>query len=198
MCIDMYDNIVVKVPTYFKIISMIIFCFTVLICNHYLGIILLFGILLFVTIRSNVNYNIYFISISFILFLFLFCFSLHLHYIYIFKVLLIVYYFRYLMEVNNYYELDSSLVRIFKYKLFKLINRYNLFKGKVKFFIKTNKSIYGKSKIINSIYLGYKESKNNNNNDYVLIKERKTLYSYLFVIMHFVTFIFVFLLEVYR
>jgi len=102
------------------------------------------------------------------------------------------------MEVNNYYELDSSLVRIFKYKLFKLINRYNLFKGKVNFFIKTNKSIYGKCKIINSIYLGYKESKNNNHNDYVLIKEKKTLYSYLFVIMHFVTFIFVFLLEVYR
>ena len=60
----MYDNIVVKVPTYFKIISMIIFCCTVSICNHYLGIILLFGILLFVTIRSNVNYNIYFLDIA--------------------------------------------------------------------------------------------------------------------------------------
>ena len=194
----MYDNIVIKVPSYFKIISMIIFCFTTLICNHYLGIILLFGVLLFVLIRSNINYSICFISINFLFILFLLCFSLHLHYIYIFKVLLILYYFRYLLEVNNYFELDNSLEKIFNYKLFNFINKYKLFKEKVKFFIKTNKSIYGKSKIINSIYLGYKESKCNSSNDYVLIKEKKTLYSYLFVVMHFVTFIFVLLLEVYR
>lgn len=193
----MSNNIVLNVPSYFKIISMIIYLFTVLICFDYLGIMLLFLILLFISLRSNIELKKYHISFFLIIFLFVVCFSLHLQYIYIFKILLVISYFKYLMIVNNCLELDNSLTRIFKYRIFILIKKYRLFKENYGFFVKSNMSIYNQKKIFNSLYLAYKKTEFVNIKDYIINKQNKTLYSYLFVLLHFVTFLFVFLLEVY-
>lgn len=192
----MCDNIVIKVPPFFKIVSMVIFCFTVLICYRYFGIILLFGVLLFILTRSNINYDIFIINPFILILMFIICFSLHLQYIYIFKFLLIYYYFKYLIRSNNYMELDNSFIS--KYHLFNKINKYKIFKDKYKLLTSTNKAIYGRRKYINSIYLAYRTCSSNNDKKYVLINYKKNLYSYLFVFLHSLIFIYVLLLEVYK
>lgn len=187
-----------KVNSYFKIISFIIYMFTLLICFDYFGIILLFGILLFIVSRLNVDFRKCFISVYFICFLIFMCFSLHLQFIYFFKVLLVILYFKYLVNSSNCLELDNSFTRVFKYNLFVFFKKYDLFKDMYRFYVKTNISLYGKKKRINALYLSLKYTDNSCSKSYVLRKERKCLYDYLFVIMHFCLFVFVYLLEVYK
>lgn len=188
----MSDRLVVN--SYFKIIALIIYLFTVLICSHYLGIILLSFVLLFILNRFSVETQKYYNLLIMAVFL---CFSLHLRYINVFKFLLILYYFRYLIYSSNCLQLDYSLTKIFKYKVFIIFKKYRLIKEKYSFYVKTNVSLYKKKKRINAFYLACKYTCSYNK-DYVLIKEKKCFYDYLFVIMHFTMFLFVFFLEVYR
>ena len=200
----MWNNIVRSVPSYFKIISMLLFCLSTVICFDYLGIILLFGILLFVTIRSNINISVYILPIYEILILVFLCFICHLHFIYIFKIILILCYIKYLLAVNNYLTLDNSLTKIFRYGFFKIIKKYDILKSYYKLNIKTNYSLYSKKNRFKSLYLAYIEVKNDNmqkivnSRNYLIVESKKNSYDYLFVIMHALCLIFCLFLEVYR
>lgn len=196
MCIGMLNRL--NVNSYFKIISLIVYLFTLLICRHYLGILLLSGILLFVFIRMEIDFKMEFIFIYILIFMILGCLFLHLHFIYILKLLLIVYYFKYLIDTTNCLELDFSFTKIFKYNLFILLKKYESFKSKYNFYLKTNISIYGKKKRFNALYLAYKYGKYKYNKSYVIRNSNRCLYDYLFVFMHICAFVFVFLLEVYK
>lgn len=187
-----------RVNSYFKIIAFIIYVFTLLICFDYLGIILLFSVLLFIVSRMNVDLKKCYVSIYFICFLGLMCYCLHLQFIYFFKFLLVIFYFKYLINSSNFLELDNSFTRVFKYKLFVFFKRYDLFKKRYRFYVKTNRSLYGKKKRLNALYLSLKYRDYSYSRSYVLRNEKKSLYDYLFVIMHCCLFIFVLLLEVYR
>ena len=200
----MWNNIVRSVPSYFKIISMLLFCLSTVICFDYLGIILLFGILLFVTIRSDINISIYILPIYEILILVFLCFICHLHFIYIFKIILILCYIKYLLAVNNYLTLDNSLTKIFRYGFFKIIKKYDILKSYYKLNVKTYYSLYSKKNRFKSLYLAYMEVKNDNmqkivnSRNYLIVESKKNVYDYLFVIMHALCLIFCLFLEVYR
>ena len=200
----MWNNIVRSVPSYFKIISMLLFCLSTVICFDYLGIILLFCILLFVTIRSDINISVYILPIYEILILVFLCFICHLHFIYIFKIILILCYIKYLLAVNNYLTLDNSLTKIFRYGFFKIIKKYDILKSYYKLNIKTNYSLYSKKNRFKSLYLAYMEVKNDNmqkivnSRNYLIVESKKNVYDYLFVIMHALCLIFCLFLEVYR
>ena len=200
----MWNNIVRSVPSYFKIISMLLFCLSTIICFDYLGIILLFGILLFVTISSDINISVYILPIYEILIIVFLCFFCHLHFIYIFKIILILCYIKYLLAVNNYLTLDNSLTKIFRYGFFKIIKKYDILKSYYKLNVKTNYSLYSKKNRFKSLYLAYMEVKNDNmqkivnSRNYLIVESKKNVYDYLFVIMHALCLIFCLFLEVYR
>lgn len=197
----MKNNIVYLVPSYFKIISFLLYILSIVFCNHYLGIILLFGILLFINLRSKIDLKLYrfdIFDILIILIMFIIC---HLHFIYIFKIFLIICYMKYLLYTNNYIDLDNSFYRIFKHKIFKYFYKIKIFKNNLNLYIKTNLSMYGKKNIIKSLYLSIKNINISNNEklkNYIIKKQKSNLYDYLFIFMHFISFIFCFLLEVYK
>ena len=200
----MLNNIVRSVPSYFKIVAMLLFCLSTIICFNYLGIILLFSILLFITVRSNINVSIYVLQIhEFVILIFL-CFICHLHFIYIFKIVLILSYIKYLLVVNNYLTLDNSLTRIFKYGFFRLIKKYDIFKFNYRLYVKTNYSLYGKKNRFKSLYLAYRKidgediQKIVDSRNYSIVESKKNVYDYLFVLMHALCLIFCLFLEVYR
>lgn len=197
----MKDNIVFSVPSYFKIVSFLFFLLSILATFHYLGIILLFGVLLFIILRSKINLKLYkidYFEMLFIIIVFIIC---HLHFVYVLKTLLLLFYVKYLLYTNNYIDLDDSFYRIFKHKLFRLFYKYRILKNNFRLYTKTNYSMYGKKYILKSLYLSIKNidcSKYENLKKYVIKSSKSNLYDYLFVFMHAVSFIFCFLLEVYK
>ena len=61
--------------------------------------------------------------------------------------------------------------------------------------------MYGKRNIINSLYLSFKNinyTKYENLKNYNIKSSKTNLYDYLFVFLHIVSFVFCFLLEVYK
>lgn len=197
----MKDNIVFSVPSYFKIVSFLFFLLSILVNFHYLGIILLFGILLFINLRSKINLKLYkldYFEILLLVIMFIIC---HLHFVYVFKILLLLFYVKYLLYTNNYIDLDDSFYKIFKHKLFRLFYKYQIIKNNFRLYTKTNYSMYGKKYILKSLYLSIKNidcTKYENLKKYVIKSSKSNLYDYLFVFMHAVSFIFCFLLEVYK
>ena len=156
MCIDLKNSIVFLVPSYFKIISFLFFFLSSLLAHDYLGIILLFCILLFINLRSKINFKIYKIDFFDFIIILLTSIICHLQFIYIFQFLLIFSYIKYLLYTNNYLDLDNSFYKIFKHKLLKYFYKYKIIKNNFKLYIKTNYSMYGKRNIINSLYLSFK------------------------------------------
>ena len=201
MCIDLKNSIVFLVPSYFKIISFLFFFLSSLLAHDYLGIILLFCILLFINLRSKINFKIYKIDFFDFIIILLTSIICHLQFIYIFQFLLIFSYIKYLLYTNNYLDLDNSFYKIFKHKLLKYFYKYKIIKNNFKLYIKTNYSMYGKKYILKSLYLSIKNidcTKYENLKKYVIKSSKSNLYDYLFVFMHAVSFIFCFLLEVYK
>jgi len=208
MCIGMSDNIVSTINFKFKLITFVLFLICLLFVSNTKSVMVLFFITSFVLFRIRFYKTKKMVPISFGI-----VFVLYIIFMYLFKIDIInlVKFYFIILYINllDYYSSDTEILSVLK-KIFRdefvdFIYKIKLLFKNINKYFQINNNLYGKKKVINSVYLSLKsiskeyEKINNLSSDrmYKTIKRKVIIYDYLFVFMYIVMFVFCVLSEVY-